>query len=72
MAKGPTETQRKILRNASVGRALDYNRPIGRSAAGGWSGAVVSCYQRGWLKRPGIITDAGREAIGLPIGEKNA
>lgn len=61
--KKPTATQRKILETAA---GVANHRPSGRSEHGGWSGAHVVCRCNGWTDNRGQITDAGREAIGLP------
>lgn len=63
IARGPrlTPTQRKILENAA-GKTPPH-RPHGRSQHGGWSAALISCYQRKWIREGNIITDAGRKAL---------
>ncbi|MQB09703.1 hypothetical protein DXT96_07520 [Agrobacterium sp. ICMP 6402] len=63
IAQGPrlTPTQRKILENAA-GKTPPH-RPQGRAQHGGWSGAMVTCYQRKWLREGNIITDEGRKAL---------
>lgn len=54
-------TQLKILENAS-GRQPPH-KPSGRSQAGGWSGAYVTCYRKGWLKQGEILTEAGKAVL---------
>lgn len=67
--KKPTPTQRKILESAA---GVAEHRPSGRSEHGGWSGAYVVCRRNGWTDNHGAITDAGREAMGLPPLSKTA
>lgn len=60
--KGPTEAQRKWLKDLAAGRD-PFDRLRGKSQFGGATGTVASLWRRGWVNADGI-TDAGRRVIG--------
>lgn len=58
--KKPTKTQVLLLENAA---GMANHLPKNRSQSGGWNGAKVACFAKGWIDSRGQITPEGQLEI---------